>query len=72
MSLEIKIFQNDIVKLTVHGAVNDTNNSLLGGLGVDGAIYRSAGPRCLEEKHSRAAKLDKLNLQRATICLLNM
>lgn len=44
MSLEIKIFQNDIVKLTVHGAVNDTNNSLLGGLGVDGAFIVQLGP----------------------------
>ena len=61
------IVRGDITKQATNAVVNAANSSLMGGGGVDGAIYRAGGPVILEECKQIVSRQGRLPTGKAVI-----
>ena len=46
---KVSLCQRDITKLNINALVNSMNKTLIGGGGIEGAIYEAAGPGLLDQ-----------------------
>ena len=67
METRIQLIFGDITKLEVDVIVNAANSSLMGGVGVDGAIHRAGGPIILAECREIVARQGRCETGQAVI-----
>ena len=67
METRIQLIFGDITKLEVNVIVNAANSSLMGGVGVDGAIHRAGGPIILAECREIVARQGRCETGQAVI-----